>query len=273
MSKSLPYVTENTLEKTRTFADILFQDSSDMDTRFVNTINGIEQLIEDLPASTSLLYIDVQGRKSAGQNVISILTILPAGSNTIYIIDVDQLGGIAFVTKGPGGDRTIRSILESPDVTKVFFFMRNPHGLWAADRIRLQGAEDIHIMENAYRAMIDPDSPSFTLMECVQKDLTNCPVVLVPTFCQQVFRVSNLLSDPQYGGSYDVLFRRPLHPDITIYCSFVVIGLRELRNKYWGRLTTDLRTKVNETTQRRVELTQNYTAWSAMDVDNLTNSW
>jgi hypothetical protein len=270
MSKSLPYVTENTLEKTRTFADILFQDSSDMDTRFVNTINGIEQLIEDLPASTSLLYIDVQGRKSAGQNVISILTILPAGSNTIYIIDVDQLGGIAFVTKGPGGDRTIRSILESPDVTKVFFFMRNPHGLWAADRIRLQGAEDIHIMENAYRAMIDPDSPSFTLMECVQKDLTNCPVVLVPTFCQQAVTFSKL--------SDDVLFDRSLHrsppPDITNYCSSVVFVLQELRNMYWGSLTTYLKKKVDQKSQERVELlTLDTTPYSPLDVDNLPNSW
>ena len=246
-----------------------------MVTTFVDTVNGIMQLIDiGLPAGTSLLYVDVQGRKPACQNSISLMTILPAQSNTIYIVDVDNLGDNVFTIPGSGG-RTMRSILESSDVTKVFFSMQNSRQLYADYRICLQGAEDIHIMENAYRFMTNTmgnTTPNF-IVECVQKDLTNSTLVLVPTFCQQVFRVSNLLSDPQYGGSYDVLFRRPLHPDITIYCSFVVIGLRELRNKYWGRLTTDLRTKVNETTQRRVELTQNYTAWSAMDVDNLTNSW
>jgi hypothetical protein len=235
-------------------------------------MNGIEKLIEDLPASTSLLYIDVQGRKRAGQNSISILTILPAGSNTIYIIDVKILGGFTFETKKSGGGRTIGSILESPDVTKVFFSMSNPHELWAAHSIRLQGAEEMHIMENAYRAMTNPNPPNLTLMECVEKDLTNCPDVIVQTFCQQVDTFSKL--------SDDGLFDRPLHtgriptPDITKYCSSVVFALRELRNMYWQSLPTYLKTKVDQTSQERVELmTLDTTVYSPSDVDNLPNSW
>jgi exonuclease 3'-5' domain-containing protein 1 len=119
-----------------------------MVTTFVDTVNGIMQLIDiGLPAGTSLLYVDVQGRKPACQNSISLMIILPAQSNTIYIVDVDNLGDNVFTIPGSGG-RTMRSILESSDITKVFFSMQNSRQLYADYRICLQGAENIHIMEN-----------------------------------------------------------------------------------------------------------------------------
>jgi hypothetical protein len=81
-----------------------------METHIVKTLFGIEKLIEDLPASTSLLYIEVvQGRKPTGENSISILRILPADSNTVYIVDVAHLEGEAFTTPGLGVGRTAKS--------------------------------------------------------------------------------------------------------------------------------------------------------------------
>jgi hypothetical protein len=187
---------------------------------FVDTVNDITQLIDvGLPAGTSLLYIDIEGRKPACPNSISIMTILSVQSNMTYIVDVATLHDLAFTTPGSDGQTTIKSILESATITKVFSSMQNSRQLLADYLIRLQRAEDIRIMERAYRFATNTmeNIKRNFIVECAQKDLTNSTVVPVPLFCQQVVAFLRLLSDPQYGGPNNVLFRRPLHPDITTY--------------------------------------------------------
>ncbi|EMD66180.1 hypothetical protein GGP41_006370 [Bipolaris sorokiniana] len=87
----------------------------------------------DLSIPNSPLYIDVQGANLNRAGPISLLTLL--SSLTYYLVDILQLGSIAFTT--PSTQRksafitpntqtqTLKSIFEDADIPKVFFDARN----------------------------------------------------------------------------------------------------------------------------------------------------
>jgi hypothetical protein len=93
----------------------------------------------------------------------------------------------------------------------------------------------------------------------------------VPTFCQQVDTFSKIPDDLLFDTT--LLTGRTPPPDVTKYCSSVVIALRELRNMYWQSLSTDLQTKVGQESQQSVEITLDDPDYSPSEVDNLANSW
>jgi len=71
--------------------------------------------------------------------------------NYIYIVDVHKLQSAAFNTATADGT-TLKSILESTGIIKVFFDLRNDSdALYHHFGVRLCGVEDIQLMENAAR--------------------------------------------------------------------------------------------------------------------------
>ena len=102
-------------------------------------------MLDDLPISPPSLYIDLEGAKLSRNGSIALLTLYVLPKETVYLIDIHTLGARAFSTtttattasattplattlntedsKNPV--TTLKSILESPAIPKVFFDVRN----------------------------------------------------------------------------------------------------------------------------------------------------
>ncbi|EMD94913.1 hypothetical protein COCC4DRAFT_147312 [Bipolaris maydis ATCC 48331] len=99
----------------------------------VNLLTRQYKQLRDLDIPNSPLYIDVQGVNLNRVGPISLLTLL--SSSTYYLVDILQLGTIAFTT--PSAQRapafitpntqtqTLKSIFEDAAIPKVFFDARN----------------------------------------------------------------------------------------------------------------------------------------------------
>jgi exonuclease 3'-5' domain-containing protein 1 len=244
---------------TRTIADIAFQDFAPMDTVFVDTQGGIIELIDciaKLPAGDSILYISLDYDKvSSEESSIAIMTILPAQSNATFLIGISNLRESTFTIVGKNG-QTLKSILESTTIAKVFFGVQDDaNTLYAHYAICLRGVEDVYLMENAYLAMIDPDNrkpPVVSLGKCIQNDLGKSKARRFYKVLDKALK----FFDPELGGSYQIFNVRPLPKDITLWCSYAVSFLPELRQKYWTMLTVEWKKKVEAETQARVVTSQ-----------------
>lgn len=137
----------------------------------VSTVAHLAEVLDKLTLETNVpphLYIDVEGINLSRNGSISILTLFDRSSKLVYLIDIHTLGTVAFSTAsatrktldgsplktvGPGTtphDITLKTILESPKIPKVFFDVRNDSdALFAHFGIRLQGVQDLQVMELA----------------------------------------------------------------------------------------------------------------------------
>ena len=180
---------------------------------------------------------------------ISIVTVYVLPRQHVYLVDVHALGAAAFDTAASDGP-TFRAILESPDVTKVFFDVRNDSdALHAHFGIRLRGVEDVQLMENASRPA---GRRRFVngLDRCIERDSGATPAQ------RQVWQAAKArglrLFHPSRGGSYEAFNERPLSADLETYCVNDVLFLPVLRTRYLPRLASSWRAKVAEETARRV---------------------
>jgi exonuclease 3'-5' domain-containing protein 1 len=145
--------------------------------------------------------------------------------------------------------------LESATVTKVFFDVRNDSdALYTHYDIRLQGVEDVQLMENAGRdGAIWRKRFVSGLGRCIKND-----TVLDgdSKHWEDVQENGKKLFAPERGGSYQVFNSRPLSADISSYCAHGVTFLPELRGKYWGKLNQEWKLRVGVETRARVASSQ-----------------
>ena len=211
--------------------------------------------IKSIPTSPPSLFVDLEGQKLSRHGTISILQLYIHPLHHVYLIDVHTLGVPAFTTIGSSG-QTLKSILESPSIPKVFFDVRNDSdALYAHFGISLQGVQDIQLMENADRpGHISGKRCLNGLAKCIERD--------APLTAQEKQRWNMIkdkgasLFDPAKGGSYQVFDTRPLNEDIRRYCVSDVQYMPQLRSVYWARLTLEWKDKVEVETRARVTLSQ-----------------
>jgi exonuclease 3'-5' domain-containing protein 1 len=214
--------------------------------------------LADLPADPPSLYIDLEGQNLSREGSISLITVLVFPKNHIYLIDVYSLKNAAFMTGGKGGT-TLKNILESAAIPKVFFDVRNDSdALFAHFGIALQGIQDVQLMENASRfGHISGKRLLNGLTKCIREDAPITPQekrlwMIAKNKGQELF-------DPVKGGSYQIFNTRPLMEDIRQYCVQDVNFLPHLRSIYWGRLDLEWKKKVDDETRARVRLSQSPT--------------
>jgi exonuclease 3'-5' domain-containing protein 1 len=87
----------------------------------------------------------------------------------VRLIDVLTLGRSTFTAASKNG-KTLKSILEDPDIPKCAWDVRNDaDALWALYNVGLAGVTDIQLLENASRA--SDKTYVRGLDKCVQSDL------------------------------------------------------------------------------------------------------
>ena len=206
--------------------------------------------LASLPNSPPFLYCDLEGAKLSRHGTISILTLLVQPTNHTYLIDSHTLHAAAFTTAGT----TLKSILESPTIPKVFFDVRNDSdALFAHFAIALASIQDIQLMENAARTG-GSERLLNGLARCIEQD------AYMTAKQKRVWKVTKdagqRLFPPELGGSYEVFDVRPLADAVQQYCAQDVQYLPELREIYWGRLDLEWMAAVRVETEKRVRLSQ-----------------
>lgn len=78
--------------------------------------------ISDTP-DQPYLYVDLEGNNLCRHGILSIVTIMIESTRTVQLLDVTTLGKDAFCTPS-ASNNTLKQILESDNVTKVFFDVR-----------------------------------------------------------------------------------------------------------------------------------------------------
>lgn len=116
-------------------------------------LSAMIDVLDNLPASsTPSIYVDLEGINLSRQGTISILQLYISPHNHTYLVDVHELQATAFTTTGHRSTKSLKTILEAPNIAKVFFDVRNDSdALFFHYQIRLAGVQDIQLMELATR--------------------------------------------------------------------------------------------------------------------------
>ncbi|TDZ13982.1 hypothetical protein C8035_v002944 [Colletotrichum spinosum] len=221
----------------------------------VNTAAGVASMADgllDLPISPPSIYVDLEGENLSRMGTVSILQIYASSKKHTYIVDVRLLGAQAFQTNGAKGV-SLRHILESPAIPKVFFDVRNDSdALYSHFRVDLDGVHDLQLMELATRSFNRRNVAG--LGKCIEKDalLSSADLAVFKQTKEQGVR----LFDPNLGGSYAVFNQRPLSQAILDYCVQDVEYLPRLWNIYNSKMSAVWRHRVLQEGKERVRSSQ-----------------
>ena len=208
--------------------------------------------LENQPVNPPSLYLDIEGVALSRHGSISIIQLFHLPLNHVFLIDVFVLQEVAFNTPNQSGT-TLRSILESALVPKVFFDVRNDaDALYAHFNILLQGVHDIQLLEVATRSWAKDRVVG--LRQCIRSDarLTN----KVKKDWEAMKAKGKALFATEDGGSYEVFNIRPMLQDIVHYCAQDVVYLPVLWNVYSQKIGKKWLKRVQEETVKRVLMAQ-----------------
>jgi exonuclease 3'-5' domain-containing protein 1 len=206
----------------------------------------------NLPSRPPSLYIDLEGINLSRKGPISIMQILVLPENQTYLIDIHKLGSEAFSTPGKSGE-TLKGILESKSIPKVFFDVRNDSAaLFSHFQIDLAGIHDLQLMELATRSFSKRCLKGLT--KCIEGDLSLTSAEI--KVCKEIKEKGLSLFAPERGGSYEVFNVRPLDNEMRLYCIQDVQFMPQLWSCYHSRMKVNWEKRVERATNDRVALSQ-----------------
>lgn len=221
----------------------------------VDSLPSVVALLNDLenqPTNPPSLYLDIEGIRLSRHGSISIIQLFHLPQNRVFLIDVFLLQEAAFHTANPSGT-TLRSILESPTIPKVFFDVRNDaDALYAHFKVLLQNVHDVQLLEVATRSR-SKDRVS-GLASCIKYEAG------LSVEAQQKWKATKdrgvAWFSEQNGGSYEVFNVRPMLQDIIDYCVQDTVHLPILWEVYSRKVSKHWLQKVQEETRYRVLMSQ-----------------
>jgi exonuclease 3'-5' domain-containing protein 1 len=221
----------------------------------LDTAGGISALVDIIygqPAKPPSLYIDLEGVNLSRHGSISILQIYLQPENRTYLVDIHTLGHTAFSTRGSNGS-TLKELLESESIPKVFFDVRNDSdALYSHFQIKLAGIQDLQLMELATRTFSKAHVNG--LGRCIERD---APLSSSERVTWKLAKEKGLkLFAPERGGSYEVFNQRPVSDEIRLYCVQDVRFLPQLWNLYHSKMTQLWKDRVQEASRDRVRMSQ-----------------
>ncbi len=221
----------------------------------IQVVDSVDALSELLPVlgNASVLYVDVEGVRLSRNGSISIITIYEEASETVFLIDICTIKEPAFTTTDSQGN-SLKSVLESPKVAKVFFDVRNDSdALYANHGISLRAIWDVQLMELAVRR--GSGGVVNSLAKCIENDAP-LSIESREQWKQRKQTMVAMFNTPQDDG-YKIFTERPILRDTMKYCAGDVIYLSTLFKLYGGKLTEEWRVKAQDATAAdRVKLSQ-----------------
>ena len=170
----------------------------------------------------------------------------------MHIVDITTLEHDAFLTESADG-RSLKTILESDIILKVFFDIRNDSDvLFSLYGVHVAGIEDLQLLELASRR--SSKRLVHGLAKCIESD--SKIGYQEKRQWREIKEKGRRLFAPECGGSYGVFDRRPLLAEIKQYCAQDVVLLPALREEYIARLCDAWWLKIEEETAARIALSQ-----------------
>lgn len=227
---------------------------------FISTpeeLSSVLATLDDLPISPPSLYIDLEGAKLSRNGSIALLSLYVLPKETVYLIDIHTLGARAFSTittattasattplattlttedsKNPV--TTLKSILESPAIPKVFFDVRNDSdALFSHYAISLSCIHDIQLMELATTTRASREH-LLGLGKAIDYNASRLNITPEQRqVCSAIKEAGVKLFAPERGGRYAVFEERPLSQAIKDYCVQDVVYMPGLWKLYGGRM-------------------------------------
>jgi exonuclease 3'-5' domain-containing protein 1 len=214
----------------------------------------LDQLI-NLPTMPPSLYVDLEGVNLSREGSVSIFQLFISPKRQTYLFDVHILGDLVFSTPSTKGV-TLKRILESEAIPKVFFDVRNDSdALFSHYAVSLCGVYDLQLMELASRR----GSKTYVngLARCIEHDAS------MSVEEKRVWKATKeegvKLFAPERGGSYEVFNVRPLADIIQRYCTQDVQYLPGLWSLYKHKLSERWMRKVEVATIERIRTSQTAT--------------
>jgi len=158
--------------------------------------------------------------------------VLVEPGEKVHLIDVTTLGKDAFDGTGSDG-RSLRDILESSEIIKVFFDIRNDSdALYSLYNVQVRGIWDLQLMELASRNFQKRCVNG--LAKCMERDsrIGNEG----KTEWRRGKERGHDLFEPTRGGSYAVFDQRPLSAEVENYCTQDVAFMPHLCEIYREKL-------------------------------------
>ena len=213
-------------------------------------VTALIDYLNHLPTQPPSIYLDIEGVNLSRHGSISIIQIFVSPKNHIFLIDVFVLQEKAFCTSNSSGTN-LRSILESAQVPKVFFDVRNDSdALFAHFKISLHGVQDVQLLEVATRSHSKDKVTGLAM--CIEKDARLTPEASAAWKATKQKGRSNFA--PEQGGSYEVFNVRPMLQDIIDYCTQDVVYLPLLWKIYTQKISVKWMRKVQDKTFERIQM-------------------
>lgn len=219
--------------------------------KFLDTEAAVVEFLEtihDIPTAMPSLYIDIEGIDLSRHGSISILQVYVHPADKTYLLDIHSLQGNAFSTPNSRGT-TLKKVLESNEIKKVFFDVRNDSdALFAHYGIHLAGIHDLQLMELVTRSY----NKKFVtgLGKCIE---TDAPITFTERdIWKSTKERGRRLFAPECGGKYEVFNKRPLSEGILQYCCQDVEFLPRLWKTYDDKMTPKKRNWVIKESIKRV---------------------
>jgi len=224
---------------------------------FVSTTDDLAVMLAtlaNLPVSPPSLYIDLEGQSLSRNGTIALLTLYVSPWQLVYLVDVSSLQASTFSTPAIALDQTstfsdsdsvapqatLKSILESATIPKVFFDVRNDSdALFAHYGIKLSCIHDLQVMELATRTLTSGQSRNFlcSLSTCIRDNAGLCPGHFAAWKASK--EAGNALFDSEKGGNCAVFETRPLSTEIERYCVQDVLYMPLLWRVFEERIQED----------------------------------
>ncbi|RAL14444.1 uncharacterized protein BO97DRAFT_309875, partial [Aspergillus homomorphus CBS 101889] len=180
------------------------------------------------------LYIELQGVHLSREGTLSIMLVYLEALHSVYIVDVQTLGVMAFSTPASSdGSTTLKTILESPNTPKVCFDVwYGADALYHHYQLSLQGIEDLQLMEYvASQGWLRGQGKLQRLGACITAD-AGLTVAEDRRWLELMDHGRSGSFDFSPAGGYHILHHRPLDPMYLRCCAASLVHLPKLRSRY-----------------------------------------
>jgi exonuclease 3'-5' domain-containing protein 1 len=225
-----------------------------MEPEMIDNATALKAFIDGLDKD-SILYVDLEGNNLSRHGTLSLITVLVGSRHTVHLVDVTTLGKEAFSVSGTN-EKTLQQILESRDIIKVFYDIRNDSdALFSLFGVRVGGIEDLQLMELGGRR------GSKRLIKGLAKAIDQDAQLSAADSkaWKEVKDAGRKLFAPELGGSFEVFDQRPLSAEVLKYSVQDVLYMPALRKNYLDQLSPVWKAKVEEEAAGRIALSQSAT--------------
>ncbi|KAK4698254.1 exonuclease 3'-5' domain-containing protein 1, partial [Phenoliferia sp. Uapishka_3] len=219
--------------------------------RLVNSSAILAECLRNIDTGKSIA-VDCEGENLSRTGRLCLLQLFVEGSDTIWIVDIVELGDQAFSDVPEGSSRSLQVILRDPRVEKLFWDVRcDANALFFQYKVTLRGVYDIQLQRLGHE----------------QRDFCGWRRLSSLAFCISEFthpdhRVANS-GDIKAAGKklfreerFAVLSIRPLRREILDYAALDVRHLFELQRKVGSYRRRSIRERVKIESERRVRLAE-----------------